>query len=78
MKNPQFYSSTIIVLKWIWAFYQRKWYVPRLAKDEDVPTSLKNKMSKIKEPSMVVQFAVDDKYSIIPMKRLSHFVCGAG
>ena len=41
--------------------------------NEEVPTSLENKMSKIKEPSMVVQFAVDDKYSIIPMKKIEPF-----
>ena len=56
--------------KWIWTLYQRKWYVARIPKNEEVPTSLKSKMSKIREPSMAVQFAVDDKYSIIPMKKI--------
>ena len=44
-----------------------------MAKNEEVPTSLKSKMSRIKEPSIVVQFAVDDKYSIIQMKKIEPF-----
>ena len=52
---------------------QRRWYVARAATNEEIPTSLENKLSKVKEPSVVVQFVVDDKYSIIPTKKIEPF-----
>ena len=59
--------------KWIWAMYQRKWYVARAAINEEIPKSLNNKLSKVKEQSMVVQFAIDEKYSIIPTRKIEPF-----
>ena len=59
--------------KWIWAMYQRKWYVARAATNEEIPKSLANKLSKAREKSMVVQFAIDEKYSIIPTRKIEPF-----
>ena len=57
-------------IEWVWALFQRKWYVAKIANDEEIPASLKNKTSKCKESLKVVQFAVDEKYSIVPMRKI--------
>ena len=72
-KEEEQRPSAITDPKWVWVLYQRKWYVARIANNEEIPTSLKNKMSKSKEPSTVVQFVVDDEYSIFPMRKIEPF-----
>ena len=52
--------------------YQRKWYVARAATNEEIPKSLANKLSKAREKSMVVQFAIDEDIQSFQRGRLSH------
>ena len=34
--------------KWIWAMYQRRWYVARAAMNEEIPISLKTNCPRLK------------------------------
>ena len=70
-------TSEKTVEKWdeklYWSPFQRRWYTAEIAKYDEIPIKLKNKLNKTNEDVVLVKYLFDDTYSFLPKSKIEVF-----